>query len=78
LEKVFPRQTFETSENSIWRMRLQFSRQCLLNLIYASEYSLYLPGKTLLQQKLNEWMQEFEDEQEILAIARETTEQNVE
>ncbi|MDR0751320.1 MAG: hypothetical protein LBF12_01840 [Christensenellaceae bacterium] len=30
--------------------------------IYASEYSLYLPDKTILQSKLVEWMQEFEDE----------------
>jgi predicted nuclease of restriction endonuclease-like (RecB) superfamily len=29
--------------------------------IYASEYSLYLPDKTLLQQKLAEWTQEFEE-----------------
>jgi len=29
--------------------------------IYASEYSLYLPDKTLLQQKLAEWIEEFED-----------------
>jgi predicted nuclease of restriction endonuclease-like (RecB) superfamily len=29
--------------------------------IYASEYSLYLPDKDLLQQKLNEWTQEFEE-----------------
>lgn len=29
--------------------------------IYASEYCLYLPDKQLLQQKLNEWMKEFED-----------------
>jgi hypothetical protein len=29
--------------------------------IYASEYSLYLPDKTLLQQKLSEWVQEFEE-----------------
>lgn len=29
--------------------------------IYASEYSLYLPEKQLLQQKLTEWMKEFED-----------------
>lgn len=32
--------------------------------IYASEYSLYLPEKSLLQQKLQEWTREFEDEQE--------------
>jgi len=30
--------------------------------IYASAYSLYLPDKTLLQSKLAEWIQEFEDE----------------
>lgn len=29
--------------------------------IYASEYSLYLPDKQLLQQKLNEWLHEFEN-----------------
>lgn len=29
--------------------------------IYASEYSLYLPDKQLLQQKLTEWMIEFEN-----------------
>jgi len=28
--------------------------------IYASQYSLYLPDKTLLQQKLAEWVEEFE------------------
>ena len=28
--------------------------------IYASQYSLYLPDKTLLQQKLAEWIEEFE------------------
>lgn len=31
--------------------------------IYASAYSLYLPSKGLLQEKLNEWIQEYEDEQ---------------
>ena len=30
--------------------------------IYASEYSLYLPDKATLQQKLAEWIKEFEDE----------------
>ena len=30
--------------------------------IYASEYSLYLPEKQLLQQKLSEWVSEFEDD----------------
>ena len=29
--------------------------------IYASEYSLYLPDKTLLQSKLAEWTREFEE-----------------
>ena len=33
--------------------------------IYASEYSLYLPDKALLQQKLAEWVEEFEDVQKI-------------
>jgi hypothetical protein len=31
--------------------------------IYASEYQLYLPTKSLLQQKLLEWSQEFEETQ---------------
>ena len=31
--------------------------------IYASEYSLYLPDKVLLQQKLSEWAEEFEETQ---------------
>lgn len=31
--------------------------------IYASEYSLYLPDKKLLEQKLAEWTAEFEDRQ---------------
>jgi predicted nuclease of restriction endonuclease-like (RecB) superfamily len=30
--------------------------------IYASEYSLYLPDKDLLQRKLAEWVKEFEEE----------------
>ena len=41
--------------------------------IYASKYSLYLPDKTLLQQKLAEWTQEFEETleaQKAAAIAR--------
>jgi predicted nuclease of restriction endonuclease-like (RecB) superfamily len=33
--------------------------------IYASEYSLYLPDKSLLQSKLAEWIEQFEDEQEL-------------
>jgi predicted nuclease of restriction endonuclease-like (RecB) superfamily len=37
--------------------------------IYATEYSLYLPDKTLLQQKLVEWTREFEEEQELRGIA---------
>jgi len=32
--------------------------------IYASEYSLYLPDKELLQRKLAEWVEAFEDEHE--------------
>ena len=38
--------------------------------IYASEYNLYLPDKTLLQQKLNEWTQEYEEAQEIIEAAQ--------
>ena len=30
--------------------------------IYASAYSLYLPDKELLQRKLAEWIEEFEEE----------------
>jgi hypothetical protein len=37
--------------------------------IYASEYSLYLPDKTLLQQKLAEWVEEFEETQSLRKAA---------
>jgi hypothetical protein len=37
--------------------------------IYASAYSLYLPDKDLLQRKLGEWTQEFENAQEALEAA---------
>ena len=37
--------------------------------IYATEYSLYLPDKTLLQRKLAEWVEEFEEAQAILETA---------
>jgi hypothetical protein len=37
--------------------------------IYASEYSLYLPDKTLLQQKLSEWTREFEEAREAIEMA---------
>jgi predicted nuclease of restriction endonuclease-like (RecB) superfamily len=36
--------------------------------IYASEYSLYLPEKAVLQRKLAEWVQEFEDKKELLSL----------
>ena len=39
--------------------------------IYASEYSLYLPDKTLLQSKLAEWVAEFEETREVLEITKE-------
>ncbi|GAB4395425.1 MAG: hypothetical protein OHK0053_03150 [Microscillaceae bacterium] len=29
--------------------------------MYASEYQLYLPDKTLLKKKLKEWLQELEE-----------------
>ena len=38
--------------------------------IYASEYSLYLPDKSLLQSKLAQWIEEFEAVQTILKIAK--------
>ncbi|MCL2260423.1 MAG: PDDEXK nuclease domain-containing protein [Fibromonadales bacterium] len=34
--------------------------------IYASAYSLYLPDKSLLQQKLSEWVTEFEEVQSLI------------
>jgi len=37
--------------------------------IYASEYSLYLPDKETLQSKLAEWTEEFEKNQELLAVS---------
>ena len=43
--------------------------------IYASEYSLYLPDKSLLQSKLAEWIEEYEDEQEILKLVSENNEE---
>jgi len=39
--------------------------------IYASEYSVYLPEKALLQQKLVEWTQEFEEAQVLRQSAAE-------
>jgi predicted nuclease of restriction endonuclease-like (RecB) superfamily len=36
--------------------------------IYASEYSLYLPEKAVLQRKLAEWVQEFEDTHELVNL----------
>jgi predicted nuclease of restriction endonuclease-like (RecB) superfamily len=38
--------------------------------IYASEYSLYLPDKVLLQSKLAEWIKEFEDGLELRKLAK--------
>ena len=35
--------------------------------IYASEYSLYLPDKALLEQKLQEWTEEFEEKKNDIA-----------
>jgi len=41
--------------------------------IYASEYCLYLPDKTLLQRKLTEWVEAFEKEQTLLQAGKEPT-----
>jgi len=38
--------------------------------IYASEYNLYLPDKETLQRKLAEWAEEFEEQQELLALGK--------
>ena len=38
--------------------------------IYASEYSLYLPDKSLLQEKLAEWVKEYEEVREARAVDR--------
>jgi predicted nuclease of restriction endonuclease-like (RecB) superfamily len=43
--------------------------------IYAAEYNLYLPDKTLLQQKLNEWTQEFEETQKAVKVAQNKAEE---
>jgi predicted nuclease of restriction endonuclease-like (RecB) superfamily len=40
--------------------------------IYASEYNLYLPDKTLLQQKLAQWIAEFEEAQELKKAVEDT------
>jgi predicted nuclease of restriction endonuclease-like (RecB) superfamily len=40
--------------------------------IYATEYRLYLPDKTLLQRKFAEWTQEYEDAKEAIATAKAT------
>ena len=37
--------------------------------IYATEYSLYIPDKNLLQRKLAEWIEEFEEAQAIREIS---------
>jgi len=41
--------------------------------IYASEYSFYLPDKVLLQEKLAEWVEEFEEEKELAGIQSDDT-----
>jgi hypothetical protein len=38
--------------------------------IYATEYSLYLPDKALLQRKLAEWTQEYEEAKRAIATAK--------
>ena len=40
--------------------------------IYASAYSLYLPDKALLQQKLAEWAAEYEEAVEVKDSLRDT------
>jgi predicted nuclease of restriction endonuclease-like (RecB) superfamily len=65
----FEKQTFEKPTIGILLCKKKNNNLVELTLpknanIYASEYSLYLPEKELLQQKLNEWVQELEEEKE--------------
>ena len=39
--------------------------------IFASEYSLYLPDKKLLQRKLVQWIEEFEEEKALNELEKE-------
>jgi hypothetical protein len=39
--------------------------------IYSTAYSLYLPDKSVLQQKLAEWVEEFEEAKELLEVTEE-------
>lgn len=62
----FEKQEFEKPTIGILLCKKKNSNLVKLTLpkdanIYASEYSLYLPEKELLQQKLNEWIEELEE-----------------
>jgi predicted nuclease of restriction endonuclease-like (RecB) superfamily len=62
----FEKQTFEKPTIGILLCKKKNNNLVELTLpkdanIYASEYSLYLPEKELLQQKLNEWVYELEN-----------------
>ena len=62
----FEKQVFEKPTIGILLCKKKNSNLVELTLpknanIYASEYSLYLPEKELLQQKLNEWVAELEE-----------------
>lgn len=62
----FEKQTFEKPSIGILLCKKKNGALVELTLpkdanIYASEYSLYLPDKLLLQQKLAEWIEEFEN-----------------
>jgi hypothetical protein len=62
----FEKQTFEKPTIGILLCKKKNNNLVELTLpkdanIYATEYSLYLPEKELLQQKLNEWVYELEN-----------------
>jgi predicted nuclease of restriction endonuclease-like (RecB) superfamily len=64
----YERQTFE--KPTIGILLCKTANQSLVELtlpedanIYAAQYALYLPDKSLLQQKLREWTDEFKEEQ---------------
>jgi len=57
----------EEQNNSVVEMTLPKDAN-----IYSTAYSLYLPDKSVLQQKLAEWVEEFEEAKELLETAEET------
>jgi hypothetical protein len=64
------KQTFENPTIGI--LLCETANQSLVELtlpenanIYAAQYALYLPKKEVIQQKLKEWIDEYNDEKEV-------------